>query len=181
MKPAHNEYVFLNAVCHGYYRIDRSGNIWRIADRNNKAKYRPIEKPYIIGWTGRGGYRSLSMWVGGNVIHCQIHRIVWIYFNGEIPDGLEINHKNGVKDDNSLSNLEVITPTQNMLHSYHVTKTSVIHKGELSCFAKLKGYEVREIRKRHMLGDTLKEIAISYSVSVRAIWDIIHGRTWNHI
>jgi hypothetical protein len=37
------------------------------------------------------------------------HRYIWEKFNGKIPDGFEIHHKNGNKQDNRLSNLELIT------------------------------------------------------------------------
>ena len=41
------------------------------------------------------------------------HRFVWIIFNGDIPDRLEINHINGIKNDNRLCNLREITQQQN--------------------------------------------------------------------
>lgn len=45
-----------------------------------------------------------------------VHRAVWAAFNGKIPDGLEINHINCVRDDNRLENLELVTRLQNHLH-----------------------------------------------------------------
>ena len=45
------------------------------------------------------------------------HRIMWIANRGEIPDGTEINHRNRVRDDNRLVNLEVVTRTENVQHA----------------------------------------------------------------
>ena len=49
--------------------------------------------------------------------NCLQHRIVWIAANGPIPDGLEINHRNGLRDDNRLANLELVTRSQNVRHA----------------------------------------------------------------
>lgn len=45
------------------------------------------------------------------------HRIIWENLKGPIPDGLEINHINGKKDDNRLDNLELVTHKDNVRHA----------------------------------------------------------------
>ena len=42
-----------------------------------------------------------------------IHRLVWMKFRGEIPDGLEIDHINNIRCDNRLINLQLLTPSKN--------------------------------------------------------------------
>ena len=42
-----------------------------------------------------------------------VHRLTWEAFNGPIPEGLQINHKDENKSNNSLVNLELVTPSQN--------------------------------------------------------------------
>ena len=41
------------------------------------------------------------------------HRVIWEMFNGAIPDGLQIDHINEVKDDNRIENLQLVTAKQN--------------------------------------------------------------------
>ena len=41
------------------------------------------------------------------------HILKWVYFNGEIPDGYEIDHINGDKQDNRIENLRCVTHYQN--------------------------------------------------------------------
>lgn len=41
------------------------------------------------------------------------HRIIWVINNGEIPDGMQIDHINGDGLDNSLKNLRLVTNSQN--------------------------------------------------------------------
>ena len=38
-----------------------------------------------------------------------VHRRVWEQAHGPIPDGMEIHHRNGVKTDNRLENLEIVS------------------------------------------------------------------------
>jgi hypothetical protein len=45
-----------------------------------------------------------------------MHRFVWEKANGPIPDGGVIDHINGVRWDNRLSNLRMTTTTGNMLN-----------------------------------------------------------------
>ena len=42
-----------------------------------------------------------------------VHRLVWETFNGDIPDGFEIDHEDTHKDNNALSNLKLCTHKEN--------------------------------------------------------------------
>lgn len=42
-----------------------------------------------------------------------VHRIVWETFNGLIPDGMQIDHKNNDRTDNRLDNLQIVTSSEN--------------------------------------------------------------------
>jgi len=41
------------------------------------------------------------------------HTLVWIYFNGDIPEGMEVDHVNRDSRDDRLENLRLATPSQN--------------------------------------------------------------------
>jgi hypothetical protein len=47
-----------------------------------------------------------------------LHRVVWEACVGPIPERRVVNHKNGVKTDNRLCNLEVVTSGENNAHAY---------------------------------------------------------------
>lgn len=52
---------------------------------------------------------------GSNKIHSfLLHRAIYETFVGEIPEGYVIDHINTIKDDNRLSNLRCVTPTENI-------------------------------------------------------------------
>ena len=57
----------------------------------------------------RSGYRFIKF---GNQMY-PAHRIVWVYHNGGIDDNLQIDHVNGIKNDNCIENLRLVTAQQN--------------------------------------------------------------------
>lgn len=64
------------------------------------------------------GYVVLAVAPDRKRRHLSAHRLVWEAVHGPIPDGMEINHINGVKDDNRIANLEMVTPGENQRHAH---------------------------------------------------------------
>ena len=50
------------------------------------------------------------------------HRYVWTKANGDIPEGMQIHHKNSNKLDNRIENLELISRADNMKKSDRMGK-----------------------------------------------------------
>lgn len=63
----------------------------------------------VAGCKNSGGYIGISI----NYKPIMAHRLIWIYHNGDIPVGLEIDHINQIKDDNRIENLRLATRSQN--------------------------------------------------------------------
>lgn len=59
-----------------------------------------------------------------------LHRIIWETFNGEIPQGKEIDHIDCNKQNNALSNLRLITHSENVKLAYanKCRKPNTTHK-----------------------------------------------------
>lgn len=67
--------------------------------------------------------------------HRQLEHIMkWEYFNGEIPDGLEIDHIIPIKNGgtNKLSNLRLVTHQENMNNPNSLINKSNSHKGQIA-------------------------------------------------
>lgn len=87
-------------------------------------KYEP-STGYLINRFNRGNAHrageiagSLSAWDGYVKVKLlgrrfQAHRVIWEMVNGQIQDGMEIDHINGLRADNRLSNLRLVTRSGN--------------------------------------------------------------------
>lgn len=63
----------------------------------------------IAGSKHPKGYLRIS-------IDCQdylAHRLAWVFVHGDIDETLEIDHKNGIRDDNRVDNLRLVNDIQN--------------------------------------------------------------------
>ena len=89
----------------GIYQISSLGRI-----RNS---YGRILKPE----TSRNGYKRITLWDRKKY---QIHRLVAIAFIPNPENKETVNHKNGIKTDNSVENLEWNTRSENSKHAYAI-------------------------------------------------------------
>lgn len=89
------------------YLIDKQGNIYN--KKTNK---------YLKG-SIKSGYKSVKLTIDGVKKDYLVHRLVAITF---IPiddmDNMQVNHKDGNRENNCLNNLEWVTSSQNILHSW---------------------------------------------------------------
>jgi hypothetical protein len=106
----------------------------------------------------------------------QAHLIVWQSVHGPIPTGMQINHINGIKSDNRIANLELVTAQENSAHAYRTGLTSAV--GEKNGRAILRESDVRKIRSSVL---SQQALATEYRVSRATIRDVINGKNWSHV
>lgn len=70
------------------------------------------------------GYLYVDLYKDGKRKEFRVHRLVWETFNGAIPDGMEVNHINEIKTDNSLWNLNLMTRKENINYGKRTEKCS---------------------------------------------------------
>ena len=104
----------------GYYEVSNQGKI-RSIDRYVKGRgdstwFRKGKERKQCHYTN--GYLFVCLSVDGNIKQLSTHRIVAAAFLGK--SDLEVNHKNGNKDDNRVENLEYVTRHENQIHSYRI-------------------------------------------------------------
>ena len=69
---------------------------------------------------GNKGYLIVDLYYKGQRKSCKVHNLVATAFVEGWREGLQVNHKNGVKTDNRAENLEWVTASENVRHSRDV-------------------------------------------------------------
>lgn len=103
----------------GYYKINQLGVIMS-CDRYVKSHGTNISflKGQIIKHgMNVTGYPAVMLWKNAKVKRMTIHRLLAIHFIPNPENKKEINHKDGVKANLALSNLEWCTPKENRRHA----------------------------------------------------------------
>lgn len=165
------------------YEISNLGNIRSIHSILIRSNGRPhtrkskILKPAL----NRSGYFAGSVCVNKKMIPYTIHRLVAENFIDNPNNKLEVNHKNGIKIDNRVENLEWVTRQENMNHAYENGLVRIL-KGSNIGTSVLNEEQVKEIRKKFIprVYSRIK-LAKEYNVSEATIKDILYRRTWLHI
>lgn len=102
----------------GYYQISNLGRV-KSVERVYKTKlsYRTVPER-IRTPVNANGYLYCELWKEGNHKRFAVHRLVAQAFI-ENPGGLpHVNHKDGNKQNNAVSNLEWCTQSENNLHAF---------------------------------------------------------------
>ncbi len=109
-----------------------------------------------------------------------VHRLVARAFVPGQTAKLQVNHKNGNRKDNRAHNLEWVTASENVRHTFAVLGRVGL-KGESNGSSKLTETKVRVIRKLLSTGLRQKDIAARFGVKQTVISSIKLRKTWRHI
>ena len=162
------------------YQVSDRGRVRRIAGGKGTYPGRILR----IGDDGYG-YALVTLYRYGLRRRRKVHILVTEAFLGPCPDGLEVNHKNGIKHDNKVSNLEYVTHSENLKHSFRVLgrePPKVKVHGEANGQAKLTDTIVREIRRLYPEGGVTQcELGARYGVAHSTISRILHRKKGAHV
>ena len=161
----------------GLYAISSRGRVKRIAGGCGAKIGR------ILKTSKRRGYVHLSLYRKQVQDTRKAHQLVAQAFLGPKPsERHEVNHLNGIRDDNRFENLEWCTRSENLLHAYHVLgtmKRPEAPKGEQSGGARLTLAEVGDIRALYEGGGiTYQKLGEQFGVNLSTIGYIVRGDTW---
>lgn len=106
------------------YYVSNIGNV--------KSKYKTLKK-----CLNSNGYEIVNINVNNKRITKKVHRLVIQAFIPNPKQKRCVNHKDGCRTNNELSNLEWVTHSENNKHAYdNLNRSPVVNKGILNGFSK---------------------------------------------
>ena len=162
----------------GYYKISSLGRVRSLLRKNscNQFKYESILKLK----KDKYGYLRCTLCVNNKRKYTTVHRLVVKAFICNTYHKSQVNHKNGIKVDNRLENLEWCTAKENKKHLINILGKN--NKGENHNLAKLSARDIINIRLLLKIGvSRQKEIAALYNIDTSQVSSIKCRKTWRHI
>lgn len=119
---------------HSYWIDLDTGDVYS----TKHAKFRKLKQTL-----GHDGYHRIGLSIGGiNTGYCNwffVHRLVWeTYHQMEVPEGMQVNHIDEDKDNNSYLNLNLLNPKDNSNWGSRNKKISKAMKGNTNGRFKFK-------------------------------------------
>jgi hypothetical protein len=167
-----------DVVTHADYEVSNLGRVRRKASSHRRRAGKPSPDFLATNLT-QFGYLRVSLGQGGKRRAFHVHRLVADAFLGPRPPGTEVNHIDGNRQNPRLANLEYVTPSENIRHSFRIGIRPP-PQGELNPRAKLSEGDVLEIL---LLEGTMrqKDIADKYGVDQVLVSQIFRGLAWSYL
>lgn len=158
---------------------------------SNQGRLKGLEKIRIIGYGGTRiypetiftptpntkGYCVCVLRDHGKSKTFSIHRLVAEHFLERLDCKNSVNHKNGIKSDNRVENLEWCTVKEN---NDHAKETGLLAFGEKNPNSKIS--EIEAIKILSLKGKkSAKELSSRYGITKESIWNIWKKASWSHI
>lgn len=163
--------ITLDRVKKDSYKITDKGEVWS-----------NFKNGFMLQRKNKGGYNVISLRdENGKVIQMLVHRLVLMTYepNNRMSE-LEVNHKDGNKSNNSLSNLEWVTHQENIEHSNKTGLNKGV-SGELNGMAEKSEEFILNIIQLLLNGKTNTEIEIETGYSSKEVSKIRNKTRWKYL
>jgi len=165
-----------------WYEVSNRGRVKTLA--------RTVRQKYAHGWVQKKfqtkflklinfqGYRGVTLYGHNGPSRQSVHRLVALTFGIIRPDQM-VNHIDGDKTNNFVSNLEPSNHLHNNRHAFRLglnNKTGSAHHN-----AKLKEEDIPKVHRLRMDGLLMREIGEIFGVHKATISDVLKGKSWRHV
>jgi hypothetical protein len=151
------------------YEVSNLGNV-RSIDRVVETRKQPLKlkgkllKPAI----DKKGYKRVAIMINGKLTTLKVHRVVAMAFIENVNNKPQVNHKDGNKLNNAITNLEWVSNSENVKHAYKngLSKPKRLHE---SSRCKQTKESIEAIVKLKSKGVKNQIIADLYNCSISSV------------
>lgn len=158
----------------GHYEVSSYGRVRSVKNITNSKSGALL----FIG-SDVHGYPHVSLHKNNRRYGRAVHRIVAEAFLGRRPPGSEVNHKDGVKANSVLENIEYVSHGRNSSHAY---ETGLNRSGEQHERSTITADTARAIRAAYEAREGgYKNLGKRFGVSWNLVRKIVKYYSWRHI
>lgn len=160
--------------CKGLYSVTKDGRVWSSARSwtAGKGSQQQHDGRWLKPVIDATGYMRVRLTIEGSRSFPSVHRLVALTWIAN-PRGLpEVNHIDGDKQNNTDENLEWCTSAENHQHA-KMTGLYGPHSRR-----KLSPGDAALLRERRSNGETVTDLARSFSIDRKTVYAIVAGRTY---
>lgn len=161
------------------YDISSFGRVRSWRRRYGRQSTPRIMVPTLTQW----GYLRIRLRRSDGIdVSIGVHRLVALAFISNPMNLEQVNHKNVIKADNRLDNLEHMSRSQNIKHAYDNGLFGDVRKGEKNKFSKLTNAQVVDIFRRGKSGYRQgARLAREYGLDKSVVNKILARKAWKHL
>lgn len=161
----------------GIYQVSNYSRIKSLARfRKTKANSIQYRQDLILkfGPQSKPGYYSIGLFRDSKEKKFSRHRLVAEAFIPNPENHPQINHKNGIKGDDRIENLEWVTAKQNTIHAHQMGLCTNNHVRKINEETALRVVELCKTNPR-------KKVAEILEIPRTTIEALMIGRSWSHV
>jgi len=165
----------------GLYQVSNKGRVKSLDRTIVDSRGRIIQhKGRILKPVDSNGYFVVGLYINKKMKQFKVHRLIMQTFIPNPENKPEVNHKDGIKHNNNIKNLEWNTSKENVNHGLKIglikRKFGVDHYK-----TKLKDKDIVEIYDMYKNGRLISDIANKYKMAISSIELILYGTNWKHL
>lgn len=176
--------VWKNINDYPYYLIS---NLGRIKSKERFVKNGMgaliLKKEKILKTSKHNGYVYVNLYKNKINKRISVHRLVAFAFLKVKHNKKEVNHIDGVRDNNIITNLEWVSREENQQHSWKILKRISPNQGNKCCFSvlsEMKVFTIREWKKIFPLTSD-KIISDKFKIHKTNVSRIRRNIFWKHL